>query len=283
MKIRLKLWVKILLIIIVLFSLFTVYSRYIGTSGLKVKEYSIIDSKIPESFYGIKIVHISDINYKVTTNLNDLEEVVSEINLLKPDIVILSGDLFYKYVKYTKNDYNDLIEVLGKINYNIGKYAIKGDNDLSIKNWENVINDSNFINLNDTYELIYNDSIEPILLAGISSNSKKNHIKSTIKNINEDVKEKYSYSILMIHEPDYINNINYSNYDLILAGHSLNGEIKLPWIGGIIRPIGATTYYDEYYELDNTKLYISGGIGTNSFKFRFNNKPSFNLYRLRNK
>ena len=40
---------------------------------------------------------------------------------------------------------------------------------------------------------------------------------------------------------------------------------------------------DEYYELDNTKLYISGGIDTNSFKFRLNNKPSFNLFRLRNK
>lgn len=283
MKIRLKLWVKILLIIIVLFSLFTLYSRYIGTNGLKVNEYSIINSKIPESFYGLKIVHLSDINYKVTTNLNELEKVIDEINLLKPDIVILSGDLFNKDIEYTKNDYNNLIEVLGKINYNIGKYAIKGDNDLSIKRWESIINDSNFINLNDTYELIYNDSIDPILLIGISSNNKKNHIKNTIKDINEQVKEKYNYSILVLHEPDYINNINYSNYNMILSGHSLNGQIKLPFVSGIIRPNGAKKYYDEYYELDNTKLYISGGIGTNSFKFRFNNKPSFNLYRLRNK
>ena len=283
MKIRLKLWVKIVLIVIVLSSLFSLYSRYIGTNGLKVKEYSIVNSKIPESFYGIKIVHISDINYKVTTTKEELEEVVNEINLLKPDIVILSGDLFNKDIEYTKNDYNDLIKVLNKIDYTIGKYAIKGDNDLNIKKWESIINDSNFINLNDTYELVYNDSIEPILLIGISSNNKKNHIKNSIKEINNDIKEKYSYSILTLHEPDYINSIDYSNYDLILAGHSLNGQIKLPWIGGIIRPNGAKKYYDEYYELDNTKLYISGGIGTNSFKFRFNNKPSFNLYRLRNK
>ena len=113
------------------------------------------------------------------------------------------------------------------------------------------------------------------MLAGISSNNKKN--------INNEIEEKYSYSILILHEPDYINKIDYSKYDLILAGHSLNGQIKLPWVGGIIRPNGAKKYYDEYYELDSTKLYISSGIGTNSFKFRFNNKPSFNLYRLRNK
>lgn len=283
MKIRLKLWVKILLVIIVLFSLFTLYGRYIGTNGLKVNEYSIINSKIPESFYGLKIVHFSDIHYKVTITKEELEKVIDEINLLKPDIVILNGDLFNKDIEYTKNDYKDLIEILGKINYNIGKYAIKGDNDLSIKKWESVINDSNFINLNDTYELIYNDGIDPILLVGISSNSKKNNIKDTIKNINEQVKYKYSYSILTLHEPDYINNIDYSTYDLILAGHSLNGQIKLPFVGGIIKPYGAKKYYDEYYELDHTKLFISSGIGTNSFKFRFNNKPSFNLYRLRNK
>ena len=43
-------------------------------------------------------------------------------------------------------DYKNLIELLNNINYNIGKYAIKGDNDIGIKEWENVIEESNFIN-----------------------------------------------------------------------------------------------------------------------------------------
>lgn len=283
MKIKLRLWVKILLIVIVVFTLFTLYSRYIGTNGFIVKEYSIVDSKLPNSFYGLKIVQISDINYKVTTSKEKLEEIVNEINLLKPDIVILSGDLFNKEIKYSDKDYNDIKKILNKINFNIGKYAIKGDNDLSNKNWESIITESNFINLNDTYELIYYNDLEPILLVGISSNYKKNHIKSDIKSIYEKLNKKYNYSILVLHEPDYINDIDYSNFNLILAGHSLNGQIKLPFIGGIIKPKGAKKYYNEYYKLDNTKLYVSSGIGTNTFKFRFNNKPSFNLFRLKNK
>jgi len=283
MKIRLKLWVKILLIIIFFIGLFVLYSRYIGTNGLEVKEYPIVDSKIPSNFYGLKIIQISDINYKVTTTKKELEKLVNEINLLKPDIVILSGDLFNKDIKYVNDDYNDLTKILNNINYNIGKYAIKGDNDLNIKKWDNVIKDSNFINLNDSYELIYYNNLEPILLIGISSNYKKNHIADSINSINKNITEKYNYSILVLHEPDYITDIDYSKFNLVLAGHSFNGQIKLPFIGGIIRPKGAKKYYDEYYELDSTKLYISGGIGTNSFKFRFGNKPSFNLYRLRNK
>lgn len=283
MKIRLKLWVKILLFIIIFVSLFMLYSRYIGINGLKVKEYSVIDSKIPENFYGLKIIHLSDIHYKMTTSKKELEKVVNEINLLKPDIVILSGDLFNKDITYTKNDYNDLIELLGSINYNVGKYAIKGDNDLDIKKWENIMEESNFINLNNNYDFIYYNDTNPILLTGISSNIKKNHIKTSINSINEQIKDEYYYSILLLHEPDYIDNIDYSKFNLILSGHSLNGQIKLPFIGGIIKPKGAKVYYDEYYDLENTKLYISSGIGTNKFKFRFNNTPSFNLYRLKNK
>lgn len=277
---KLRLWVKIVLVFSCFFILITLYSRYIGTNGFIVKEYPIVDSKIPSNFYGLKIVQISDIHYKMTTIKNKLEDIISKINLLKPDIVILNGDLFDKDIEYSKNDYKDIIKLLNKIDYNIAKYAIKGDNDLNNKNWEKVINDSNFINLNNTYELIYYNSLEPILITGISSN---NNIKKTIKSINEEIKEKYNYSILVLHEPDYIEKIDYKNYNLILAGHSLNGQIKLPFIGGIIRPKGAKKYYDEYYGLDNTNLYITSGIGTNKFKFRLNNKPSFNLFRLRNK
>ena len=277
---KLRLWVKIVLIIICIFTLVTLYSRYIGTNGFIVKEYPIVDSKIPNNFYGLKIIQISDIHYKMITSKKELENIVDEINLLKPDIVILNGDLFDKDITYTKNDFKDITKLLNKIDHNIAKYAIKGDNDLNNKNWENIINDSNFINLNNTYELVYYNSLEPILITGISSN---NDIKKTIKNINEEIKEKYNYSILVLHEPDYIEKINYSNYNLILAGHSLNGQIKLPFIGGIIKPKGAKKYYDEYYKLDNTDLYITGGIGTSKFKFRLNNKPSFNLFRLRNK
>lgn len=282
MKIKLRLWVKILLIIIISFTLFILYSRYIGTSGLIIKEYSIVNSKIPENFYGLKIVQISDIHYNITTTKDKLKEVVDKINLLKPDIVILSGDLFNKDIKYSKQDYKDLINLLGNINYNIGKYAIKGDNDTN-KEWERVIKDGNFYDINDNYEFIYNNDLEPILLVGISSNIKNNHIKSSIKSINEKINTPYNYSILVLHEPDYIEEIDYKNFNLILSGHSFNGKIKLPLINYLTKEKGSKKYFDEYYKLDNSKLYISGGIGTDNFKFRFNNKPSFNLFRLRNK
>ena len=88
MHIRLKKWVKILLFIIILASLFFIYSKYFGTNGLIVKEYAVVDSRLPNNFYGLKIVQISDIHYKVTTTKDELKSTINEINLLKPDIVI---------------------------------------------------------------------------------------------------------------------------------------------------------------------------------------------------
>ena len=41
-------------------------------------------------------------------------------------------------------------------------------------------------------------------------------------------------------------------------------------------------YTNSYYDINNTKFYISNGLGTENISFRLFNKPSINLYRLSN-
>ena len=279
-------WKKIVLIIsiiLILIMSFFAYSRYVATTRFKINEYVIRNSNIPDSFYGVKIVHISDIHYKSTTDYLNLKRIVNKINLIKPDIVILSGDIFDKNIKYTDKDYEQIKEQLKNIDYSISKYAIKGNSDLNIKKWEEIINDSDFINLNDTYDYIYNEGIDPILIVGISSNYKNNHINKTIEEIKKETTTSYKYSILVLHEPDFIDDIINLNFNLALAGHSMGGKIKLPIIGGIAKNKYSKKYYNNYYRIENTNLFISNGIGTDSLKLRFKNTPSINLYRLRNK
>ena len=276
---KIKFWIKLLLFIIITTTLFFLYIRYVGIKGLKTNEFNIINKNIPDSFYGYKIVHISDIHYKVTTDLNDLNNLVKEVNRIKPDIIVFTGDLFDHNITYTEKDYEDLSNILKSMKYNIGKFAIKGEEDINNKNWDEVIINGEFTDLNNTYKLLYNNSLEPILLVGISSNYKNNRIKETINNIKVDTT--YNYSILLMHEADYINEIDYSKYNLVLAGHNHGGQIRLPFIGGIIYDENIL-YKDSYYKLKNTDMFISGGIGCSKYKFRFLNKPSINLYRLRN-
>ncbi len=279
--------IKFIIIFILIIAAILLYSRFIATKGLVTKEYKITSSSIQDNFHGFKIVHISDVHYGRTTDKKDLNNMVKEVNLLKPDIVVLTGDLIDRDTKLDDDLKGEISEALSSINANVGKYAISGNHDSNFSEWESIINDSGFKNLNDTYELIYNDGYTPILLAGLSSNL-NNQVDITERynkileySNNENIKE--LYKILLIHEPDYINNIDYSNFNLILAGHSHNGQVRLPFIGGIILPNGAKKYYKEHYKINNTDLYISSGIGTSGISFRLFNKPSINFYRLTNK
>ena len=88
------------------------------------------------------------------------------------------------------------------------------------------------------------------------------------------------YTITLVHEPDTTQNILNNKTDLILAGHSLNGQIRLPLIGGIKKQENATKYPDSKYKINDTTLYVSGGLGTYKKELRLFNHPSINLYRL---
>ena len=279
-------------IIIAVIASIILYARFIGTSGLIVKEYKITNSSIPDSFYGTKIVQLSDIHFGRTIDNNNLEKIVKKINSLKPDIIVLTGDLLDKDYKITEAEEQELIKNLKNLQATIGKYAITGNHDYEFENWATIIAESNFTNLNDKYDIIYNGSTKPIFLGGLSTNSyqKEKTLEEKIKimndyfnTINDQNKETSpDYKILIMHEPDYVDEINPGNYDLILAGHSHNGQVRMPLIGAIILPPGAEKYYDEYYNINGTDFYISSGIGTSRHNYRLFNKPSINLFRLVN-
>lgn len=285
-KSKFRIIFKIAIIFIIIISCILLYSRYIGTSGIFIKEYPIKYNKLANDFYGLKIVHLSDIHYGRTVHKKELNNILKEVNLMKPDIVVLTGDLIDKDTKLTKKDIKNIIDFLNNINSNISKYAIKGNHDYKFKEWDSIISSTDFTNLNDSYDLIYNNSTNYILISGISTNlygkkTIKEKIKSTMDFIDKQ-EIKPNYSILIMHEPDYINKIDYSKFNLVLAGHSHNGQIRLPFIGALYTPVGSKKYYDEFYKIKNTNLYISSGIGVSEVNFRLFNRPSFNMYRLIN-
>lgn len=268
---------KIIIIFIIIFLTTTflyLWARYIGTSGLKVKEYKI-ETNIADNWHGLKIIHFSDLHYGTTVNKKDLSKIVDKINFINPDIIVFTGDLI------DKNDnekIKELISLLKNLKASIGKYAVIGDKD--INEFEFIMNECQFNVLNNSYELIYKNSYDPIIIAGITSNLKeKDDISNKLKETYEYLDNNNAvYKILLTHEPDIITKTNIFN--LVLAGHSHNSQINLPIIKNFTKMNGAKKYYMPYYKVDNTDLFISSGIGTSYYKLRLNNKPSINFYRI---
>ncbi len=253
------------------------YSHFIGTKGLIIREYPIINNKIPDNFNGAKIVHFSDLHYGTTIHKKEMENIVKSINELKPDIVVFTGDLLDENVFLNDNQVNDLISSLNSINSTINKYIISGNHDINAR-YQEILGKINFKNLDNSNDLIYYKGNEPLLIVGLADSLKFNSKPEKAFYIPEND----YYTILLTHEPDDIDKLIDYNFDLVLAGHSHNGQVRIPLIGKVYTPIGSKKYYDAKYDLNDAELYISGGLGTSMMPFRFLVKPSFNFYRLYN-
>ncbi len=269
------------LFIIVLSLGIVFYSKYLGIKGLIVKEYRVESSILTKNYSGLKIVHFSDLLFKSTVDRDDIKNLVSKINTLRPDIIVFTGDLVNKNVKISNDDKEFLINSLSSMHASIGKYAIYGDYDYSYDNYENVMTKSNFKILSNSYDEILYKTNDPLYIVGLPSS-----IKDTVKisdafNFYKD--EDRRYIICLVHDGNTIKYLDNSDYevDLILGGHSLNGSVVIPYYGPLFVDKNSYKYYQEEYTKGITKIYISSGLGTNEYNYRFNNKPSFNLYRLK--
>lgn len=268
---------KLLFILIILLVILLTYMNLVGTKGLIVKEYKISSTNLPESFHGFKIVHFSDLHYGTTVHEKELNNLVTKINELKPDLVVFTGDLLDKNKNITVDEINLITKALKKITVTTSKYAIKGEEDYN-KNYEKILKDSDFIIIDNNYELIYYKGNTPIMLTGTGSSIKNDY--DIDKAFSYD-KQDNLYTISLIHEPDIIETIT-SKYkaNLILAGHTHNGQIRIPFIGSMLKKEDGKKYINSHYQINNTEVYISGGIGTSNYEFRFFNHPSINFYRL---
>ena len=279
-------FLKLFLIIILIIGLIVAYGFLIEPKLITVKEQKITIKNLPDNFDGFKIVHISDIHYGRLFDEESLKKLVKSINEQKPDIVVLTGDLIDKDTHMTTNMANKISKYLNNISATTGKYAINGNNDLNFDEWYNIITNGGFRDLNNTYDTIYKDGYQSIFISGASTIKDKlsinDKLKTSVDYLNSFQKDGPVYKILLLHEPDAIDDLTVNPFDLILAGHSHAGQIRLPIIGPIHLPDGAKKYYENHYKIENADLYISNGLGVSNFNFRLFSVPSYTLYRLVN-
>lgn len=270
---------------IILLSIFGIllYSRYVATSGLITKEY-VITTDITDSYDGFKIVHFSDLHYGRIITEQELKIISEEINLINPDIVVFTGDLIDDSIDIDNFNDEKLISFLSGIKAKYGKYAVRGNHDYVVyaDKIKNLFADAGFTYLENSYDILYNESNDKIFIGGLDTSFyDKDDLDKTLAYQDENI----SYKIMLTHEPDISDEIvsKDNTINLILAGHSHNGQVRLPFIGALTTPEKAKKYYDNYYKIQNTNLYVSSGIGVSKVDFRLFNRPSINFYRINKK
>lgn len=261
----------IIIVILLLIAITFVYMRFIATSGFIIKEFNVTSEKLPKGFNGVKVIHLSDIHY-ASVGEAKLNKAVEEVNTMKPDIIVFTGDLYDEFSNLTEDMENKIINALSKLNAPLGKYAVSGNHDYKYDRFTDIITKSGFTYLENETKLIYYNDETPIEIIGYPDEREANP--------NYDLELSDYFKIALIHEGDSWEHIKDKGIDLTLAGHSHGGQVRLPFIGCLIKVDGGKKYCEEHYTNNDSELYVNFGLGETEFKLRSFNKPSINMYRL---
>ena len=260
-KRKLKWQVKLLLIIIVIL----IYAFFLGTKGIFIKEFKVNTSKIDKKMHGLKILQFSDLHFGSSVNEEMVKKLVKKINQTKPDIVIFTGDLINKEEKLTAKQKDTITNELSKINDELGKYYITGEEDF--EEATSILNISGFINLENNPQIVYSGSPNPILL--IDKSSVKQYFET-----NQNIPE---FKILALHDPEDFDDFKNYEFDMAIACHTHGGQINIIKLKDILIQ---GKYKNNFQKVGKTNLYINTGIGTSVIPARMFNQPTIYLYRL---
>ncbi len=86
--------------------------------------------------------------------------------------------------------------------------------------------------------------------------------------------------VALIHYPAWFPNLGPQRFDAILAGHSHGGQVRLPFVGALIKPFGVGEYELGLYATPVGPLYVGAGIGWFYLPVRFRCRPEITLIEL---
>lgn len=210
-----------------------------------------------------RFVQFSDLHHK--GDRAHTKSVVEKINALSPDFVVFTGDLIEE-----KQFLTEALELISGIKTPL--YGIPGNHDYWSK--------APFTEYSKAFAAtggawLLNQSLTvaggKINLIGAAQLNWKGH---PVPAPQPDVK-----NILLIHYPAWAKSFP-QKYDLILAGHSHGGQVRIPFHGPIFLGYGVDEYDMGLYHTKSGPLYVNAGIGWYPVPIRFNCRPEITLVEI---
>jgi predicted MPP superfamily phosphohydrolase len=89
-----------------------------------------------------------------------------------------------------------------------------------------------------------------------------------------------AFDLVLCHYPAALPRVARPGLELVLAGHSHGGQVRLPFVGALIVPFETGPYDAGWFEHGATRLFVSRGVGTSILPVRFNCRPEVAVHRL---
>jgi predicted MPP superfamily phosphohydrolase len=254
-------------------------------SDIVITIFNYINSKIPDNLNGLKIVNISDLHNKKFHG-----KLTNKIKRINPDIIFITGDLIDRRktnvamaVKFVKE-----IVTIAPVYYVSGNHEQLSGN---YKELKNELNNLHVIIMDNFYTKINIEGSEIGLLGiadpAINQNEKTYPIENNEAYIRNALQElthnlKTEFNVLLSHRPEHFEIYKRFNIDLVFSGHAHGGQIRIPFLKGILSPNqGFFPKYSEGMHREGvTSMVVSRGLGNSLFPFRIFNRPELIVVTL---
>lgn len=231
------------------------FSKYKGIG--RVKTYHFVSEDLPPAFDGFRIAFATDFHYESRFNRKRLPALVEAVRSVSPDVLLLGGD----YRGREGGDVGELFRALEKVDAPFGTYAVmgnheRGENDSLVRV---AMKETGVKFLEHVADTISRNG-ERIIVVGIRNpfDLSRNGVSPTLSLKPED------FVIMITHTPDYVEDVDISNTDLALAGHTHGGQVSLfnRWSPAKFSKYGNRFLTGMKHNSAGIPVIISNGIGT---------------------
>jgi uncharacterized protein len=224
----------------------------------------------------LNIVAVSDIHLGTIVGRSRFDDVVSRINSMDPDLVLLPGDIVDEDLAPVIRQ--NLGEALRNLKSRYGVFAVTGNHEYigGVDNACKYLVEHDIIMLRDQ-SIKVGDSF---FLVGREDRSSGGfpggHPRKSLKELMEAVDVKYPV-ILMDHQPFGLMEAADQKIDLQISGHTHFGQL---WpVNYIVHRIYELAW--GYKKIAGTQYYVSCGVGTWGPPVRLGSRPEIVNIRLR--
>ena len=246
---------------------------YYQVKSLTVKKYAVPVNNLPNAFHGFTILHLTDLHSKEYGARQ--ERLLEFINRHTFDLVAITGDLVDKNNGQSKPAL-DLIRGLPQKPV----FFVPGNHEW----WTNYeIRDALLLEgvqllENTNYQFMKGE--EHIWIAGVDDPFLQKHNLDLALAGTGDAMPR----LLLAHAPDIYPGAMQAGVDLVMAGHTHGGQVRLPVLGALFVPGQGFLPQLDYglISTGSSTMVINGGLGESTLPLRFNNPPEIVLITLFN-
>lgn len=260
--------------------LFTAAKMIYDSRTIQVEKITYEIAELPPALQDFRIVHITDIQADEYTGRPEIARYIEKVNALNPDLVVFTGDL----ISYGTDFIAMSAEELAKVEAAYGTYAVIGDHDYwaDVSNFEKEYAKYDIKLLQDQNKIIPVGQ-DSLLLTGITEVYSKQVSGDSLNGLaNEYVS--MPLRILASHQATekVIKQAKSSGYELLLAGHTHGGQLRVPFMFMTFSAAERDTpYLSGTFRFDDLLMNVDNGLGFTLAPVRYNAPPTISVIDLK--